>query len=222
MTGEGVPDYPPHCSVAHCRRPAPALLLMPTFELRGIPAEPPSPKRSPWLPRPRRDPHGRPLRVAAREGRSRRARVPRGRERFGRRVDERHQDLQDALYAEMLSRIQQTDLSVPHRRGEWFYHHAQRKVKAGFLLPQAVRTAPSRSARRERAGRGPLHGDRRLSEPGRLAAGVQHGLERLPPVPAPREGPEHGRTARRDRRARSSVASDADGRTLFYAQEDAV
>src|SRR5262249_1973527 len=32
------------------------------------------------------------------------------------------QPLRDRLYAEMLARIQQTDLSVPYRKGTWLYY----------------------------------------------------------------------------------------------------
>ncbi|MCU0621729.1 MAG: hypothetical protein MUC69_09515, partial [Gemmatimonadales bacterium] len=31
--------------------------------------------------------------------------------------------LEEALYKEMVARIQETDLSVPEREGEWLYYH---------------------------------------------------------------------------------------------------
>ena len=37
--------------------------------------------------------------------------------------------LQDALYREMLARVQETDQSVPYRDGEWFYYHRNEEGK---------------------------------------------------------------------------------------------
>lgn len=37
--------------------------------------------------------------------------------------------LQDALYQEMLNRIEETDRSVPYRKGEWFYYHRTEQGK---------------------------------------------------------------------------------------------
>ncbi|MGH9482823.1 MAG: oligopeptidase B, partial [Terriglobales bacterium] len=50
----------------------------------------------------------------------------------------RLQPLQDALYAEMLGRIQQTDLSVPVRRGDYYYYS---RTVEGMQYPVHCRRA---------------------------------------------------------------------------------
>ena len=74
--------------------------------------------------------------------------------------------VRQALYDEMVARIAETDLSVPVRRGPWWYYHRTEEKKSYPIhcrRPAADDTPPSRSGtggrragppRRERAGRG--------------------------------------------------------------------
>ncbi|MBI5168339.1 MAG: S9 family peptidase [Candidatus Eisenbacteria bacterium] len=137
------------------------------------------------------------------------------------------QELQDALYAEMLSRIQQTDLSVPYRRGAWLYY---------------TRTEEGRQyafhCRREGSMDAP---EQMLIDVNALAEGLS-----FMAIGAYEVSPDGSKlaystdsTGYRQYRLRvkdldtgalldvdaervTSVAWSADGRTLFYVQEDAV
>jgi len=64
------------------------------------------------------------------------------------------EELQSSLYAEMLSHIQQTDLTVPVKRGRYFYYTAHRRGKQYRI------TAEARLARR----REEIFGRQRLAE----------------------------------------------------------
>ena len=71
---------------------------------------------------PRRRLH-RPVRVAARQVRSRGDRLPRGRERLHRADRPTHlAPLRQKIFDEIKARTKETDLSVPTRRGDWWYY----------------------------------------------------------------------------------------------------
>ena len=118
----------------------------------------------------------------------------------------------DALYKEMLGRIKQTDLSVPVRRGGFYYYRRTvegqqypiRRRKGGAGSRESARGS---AARPERAGQGHevprprrVRGERR-----RPPARLHHRLHRLSPVHAAREGPATG-GERRSARASASRA----------------
>lgn len=199
---------------------------MPTFELRGIPAEPPVAEKKPvvttlhgetrtddyaWL-RAKDDPAV----LAYLEAEN----------AWADAWMNGTQDLQDALYAEMLSRIQQTDLSVPYRRGEWLYYtrteegrqyafHCRKRGEDGaeqmLLDVNALAEGHSFMA----------IGAYEVSPDGSLLAystdsnGYRQYQLRVKDL---NTGALLDVTAERV----TSVAWSADGRTLFYAQEDAV
>ena len=54
-------------------------------------------------------------------GGSRHRCLPRGRERLRRRLADDHADLVDAIFGEIKARTQETDESVPSRKGPWWY-----------------------------------------------------------------------------------------------------
>lgn len=134
--------------------------------------------------------------------------------------------LEDALYAEMLGRIQQTDLSVPYRRGGWLWYS---RTLEGRQYPIHCRTA---------AAEAPEQVVLDLNE---LAAG--HAFMALGEYEASPDAKqlaystdstgyrqyvlhvkdlESGATRTGIAERVTSVAWSADGSTLFYTQEDAV
>ena len=94
-----------------------------------------------------REHHGdtrrRPLRVAARQGRPGGARPPRGRERLHRGRTAHLEPLRSAIFEEIRTRTQETDLSVPRGHGGWWYY--SRTVEGSSTPP----TAGSRVGRRQ-------------------------------------------------------------------------
>ena len=121
------------------------------------PATPPVPERRPVGARgPRRRP-GRRLVLAARQGRSGGHRPPRGRERLHRGGRLAHLGPPaPSLFEEIVARIEETDLSVPVRKGPWWYY--SRTVEG--------RTTPSTAGGPRRGG--PAGTGRRLRRtPGR-------------------------------------------------------
>ena len=113
-------------------------------------------------------------------------------------------------------RTQETDLSVPYRMGDWWYYGRTPRgqaVRRELPLPRrgprrldpaearGRRRDPRRAgaARRRRAGRGPrvLLPRRRVGEPGRPPARLQHRHRRRRALPAAGQGPPHRRAAAR-------------------------
>ena len=130
----------------------------PTPGPTGRASGPPAPERRP---RPARGPRGRPDRrlvLAAGQGRPGRHRAPGGRERLHRGGHGRHRRLRQALFEEMVARIEETDLSVPVRKGPWLYYrrtvegssygiHCRRPAPATGGTAAGTRRGPSRASR---------------------------------------------------------------------------
>ena len=135
--------------------------------------------------------------------------------------------LQQKLYDEMLSRIQQTDVNVPYRDRGYFYYS---RTEEGKQYPIFCRKKGSLDAPEEvildvnalAEGKEFMSVGDDGGEPGRQPPRLHHGRDRLPPVHAAREGPA----------ARASIGPGSDrarhvrrvggGRqdALFYAVED--
>ncbi|MBK7366487.1 MAG: S9 family peptidase [Candidatus Eisenbacteria bacterium] len=199
---------------------------MPTFELRGIPAEPPVADKKPvvttlhgetrrddyaWL-RDKEDPAV----LAYLEAEN----------AYADAWMHGSQELQDTLYAKMLSRIQQTDLSVPYRRGEWLYYtrteegrqyafHCRKRGEDGAEQMMLDVNALAEGHPFMAIGAYEVSPDGSLLAYSTDSNGYRQYQLR---VKNPATGELLDVTAERV----TSVAWSADGRTLFYAQEDAV
>ena len=131
----------------------------------------------------------------ARQGRPARHGAPRGGERL-RRGGARAGTgaLQERLYKEMLARIKETDLSVPYRKGRYWYYARTEEGKQYPILARklgALTTRRGDRPRPERARARPrllrrrrVRGQRRRQPPGVLR---RH--DRVPRVHAARQGP---------------------------------
>jgi oligopeptidase B len=137
------------------------------------------------------------------------------------------QELQESLYAEMLARIKQTDLSVPYRKGGWFYYSRTEEGRQYgiFCRREGSMEAPEQVVLDVNAlAEGHTFmavGDFEVSPDGRWLAYTtdptgyrQYALH----VKDLRTGETLPDTAERV----TSVAWAADNRTLFYVQEDEV
>ena len=128
------------------------------------------------VPHQRQGPRGgqrRSLGLAARPGRSRHDRLPRGRERLHRGGDRPHRGPPERLFEEIKRRIQETDLSVPVRKGAWWYYTPHRGGPAvRDPLPPAGRRAPRPTPRRGRARGGAARPERRGRRPEFFALGA--------------------------------------------------
>ena len=110
----------------------------------------------------------------------------------------------DALYSEMLAHTKQTDLSVPVRRGDYFYYS---RTEEGKQYPIRCRKKGSLQAKEEVlldlneiGQRQKVRRDRRLCGQRRPeSAGLYGRLRRLSSIPVAGERPAHrGHTAGRD------------------------
>jgi oligopeptidase B len=134
--------------------------------------------------------------------------------------------LQEALYKEMLGRIQETDLSVPYRMGRFFYYS---RTEQGKAYPIYCRKKESLEAPEEvlvdvnALARGESFmavGDREISDDGNLLAYTTDNT-------GFREYRLHVKDLQRDAllpetvEKVSSVAWAADNKTLFYVVDDA-
>ena len=137
------------------------------------------------------------------------------------------QGLQDALYAEMLARIQQTDLSVPYRRSGWLWYT---RTIEGRQYPLHCRRADGPDAAEQvvldlnalAEGHSFMAvGDYEASPDGRRLAyttdstGYRQYTLHVKDL-------ESGEVTTGVAERVTSVAWSADGRTLFYSQEDPV
>jgi oligopeptidase B len=133
--------------------------------------------------------------------------------------------LQKALYDEMLGRIQQTDLSVPYRKGGWWYYS---RTVEGLQYPIYCRKPGTLEATEEvvldlnefgREHRFVGLGDYTVSDDGtRLAysldtTGFRQYTLRVKDLTTGRHGPEEVHKV-------ANLTWAADGRTLFYTVED--
>ena len=116
---------------------------------------------------------------------------------------------QQALYAEMLGRIQETDENVPYRRGGFFYYS---RTEQGKQYPIHCRKKGSLEAAEEvtldlnRLAEGKAFmslGAYQVSDDGKPPR-LRDRRHRLPPVHAVRQGPARGRAPRRRSRRRSA------------------
>ena len=134
--------------------------------------------------------------------------------------------LQEALYSEMLGRIKETDLSVPYRKGDFFYYSRTEKGKQysiscrrkGTLdAPEEVMLDANELARGEKFF---ALGDIEVSDDGNLLAystdvtGFREYTLFIKDLRTGALAPEVFRKA-------SSFAWAADNRTLFYVVDDA-
>jgi oligopeptidase B len=134
--------------------------------------------------------------------------------------------LQEALYSEMLGRIKETDLSVPYRKGDFFYYSRTEKGKQysiscrrkGTLdAPEEVMLDANELARGEKFF---ALGDVEVSDDGNLLAystdvtGFREYTLFIKDLRTGALAPELLRKV-------SSVAWAADNRTLFYVVDDA-
>ncbi len=134
--------------------------------------------------------------------------------------------LQEALYSEMLGRIKETDLSVPYRKGDFFYYSRTEKGKQysiscrrkGTLdAPEEVMLDANELARGEKFF---ALGDVEVSDDGNLLAystdvtGFQEYTLFIKDLRTGALAPEVFRKV-------SSFAWAADNRTLFYVVDDA-
>jgi len=128
------------------------------------------------------------------------------REPLRRRRDEALAALEQTLYDEMLSRIKQTDLSVPTACADTITTRAPRRQAVFDLLPQGgfARRARTGAARRQRPRRTvTVLGARRDGRERRFAdAGLDDRRHGLPPVHSADQGPAHRRRAASLPRAR--------------------
>jgi oligopeptidase B len=133
---------------------------------------------------------------------------------------------QQTLYDEMLSRIQETDLSVPYREGGWYYYS---RTEQGLQYPIYCRRKGTLAAPEEtyldvnelaRGERFMNVGNREVSDDGTLLAytfdntGLRDYSLRLKDLATGNLHPEEIARV-------SSVAWAADNRTLFYTTTDA-
>ena len=140
-----------------------------------------------------------------------------------------HQDqpLREHLYAEMLSRIQQTDLSVPYRKGSWLYYS---RTEEGKQYPIYCRKHGSETAPEQvmldlnRMAEGHTFmaiGDFEVSPDERLLAYTTDDNGYRQYRLHVQDLTTGDTLAVTDERV-TSLAWTADSRTLFYTQEDAV
>ena len=135
--------------------------------------------------------------------------------------------LQDALYAEMLSRIQQTDLTVPYRKGAFLYYT---RTEEGKQYPYYCRRKGDMQAAEQTlldvnalAQGYPFMaiGEFEISPDGSKLAytvdstGYRQYLLRVRDLATGEELPDHAERV-------TSLAWSTDNRTLFYTQEDEV
>ena len=134
--------------------------------------------------------------------------------------------LQEALYSEMLGRIKETDLSVPYRKGDFFYYSRTEKGKQYSIscrrkgtidAPEEVMLDANELARGEKFF---ALGDVEVSDDGNLLAystdvtGFREYTLFIKDLRTGALAPEVFRKA-------SSFAWAADNRTLFYVVDDA-
>lgn len=136
-------------------------------------------------------------------------------------------ELQERLYGEMLGRIRETDLSVPYRKGDWWYYT---RTEEGKQYPIHCRRQGSPTDGEETvlvdlnllAEGKPFMalGDMAVSDDGWLLAYStdESGYRQYTLVVKDLRHGEH-LPVRRERV--TSVAWDSDGQTLFYGVEDA-
>jgi oligopeptidase B len=134
--------------------------------------------------------------------------------------------LQEALYKELLGRIKETDLTVPYRKGDFFYYSRTEKGKQYPILcrkrgsldaPEEIYLDQNELAKGEKFF---AVGDREVSDDGNLLAyttdvtGFREYTLFVKDLRTGVLGPERVRKV-------SSVAWAADNRTLFYVTDDA-
>ena len=112
------------------------------------------------------------------------------------------EELQAKLYAEMLGRIKQTDLSVPVKREEYFYYTRTEEGKQYAIYCRkkgSLEAAGGNSAGRKRPGRRPeIFPHRQLRrEPESPAAGLLGRFRGRRDVHHPRDGSRNARPAGR-------------------------
>ena len=134
--------------------------------------------------------------------------------------------LRERLYAEMLGRIKQTDLSVPYRRGSWLYYTRTEEGKQyPIFARKAAESAPEQVLLDVNAmATGQTYmaiGDFHPSDDANLLAytfdstGYRQYALRVKDLRTGQSLPDHADRV-------TSVAWAADGRTLFYTVEDSV
>jgi oligopeptidase B len=137
------------------------------------------------------------------------------------------QALRDSLYQEILGRIKQTDLSVPYRRGGFLYYS---RTEAGKQYPILCRRKGDMETPEEvmldvnalaEGHRFMGLGDVEVSPDGGLVAystdstGYRQYILAIKDLRSGRSLPDHAERV-------TSVAWAADGRTVFYTQEDSI
>jgi oligopeptidase B len=137
------------------------------------------------------------------------------------------QSLRDSLYQEMLARIKQTDLSVPYRKGAFLYYtrteegkqYAFRcRRKGDMQAPEELMLDVNALAKGHRyMGLG----DVEVSPDGNLLAYITDSTGYRQYVLAVKDL-RSGRTLEDHAERVTSLAWAADGKTLFYTQEDSI
>src|SRR5262245_24676114 len=136
-------------------------------------------------------------------------------------------DLREQLYKEILGRIKQTDLSVPYRKGDYFYYT---RTQEGMQYPYFCRKKGNLDAAEEvlldlnkmAEGHTFMSVDGFYPSPdgARLAystdsTGYRQFVLHVKDLTSGQELPDHAERV-------TSIAWAQDGRTLFYTQEDPV